>query len=106
MRNKNILIAAALGIATVLSISVTAQKRMLEIYQNGKVSHSVEVADIDSIKINSDRSGPGTVIDYAAEKFEGGGRNVPVRITRSQYSTSSFDIEFTHTYVLKDYRTR
>ncbi len=59
-----------------------------------------------SIKINSDRSGPGTVIDYAAEKFEGGGRNVPVRITRSQYSTSSFDIEFTHTYVLKDYRTR
>ena len=55
MRNKNILIAAAFGIATVLSISVTAQKRMLEIYQNGKVSHSVEVADIDSIKINSNR---------------------------------------------------
>lgn len=68
MRNKNILIAAALGIATVLSISVTAQKRMLEIYQNGKVSHSVEVADIDSIKINSKLQAPPTVEATVTEK--------------------------------------
>lgn len=68
MRNKNILIAAAFGIATVLSISVTAQKRMLEIYQNGKVSHSVEVADIDSIKINSKLQAPPTVEATVTEK--------------------------------------
>lgn len=68
MRNKNILIAAAFGIATVLSISVTAQKRMLEIYQNGKVSHSVEVADIDSIKINSKLQAPPTVEATVTDK--------------------------------------
>ena len=56
-----------------------------------------------TIKINSDRSGSGTVVDYAISQFEGGCARVPVRISRSQYSTSSFDVAYRHTYTLSDY---
>lgn len=59
-----------------------------------------------TIKLNTDRSGSSTSVYYSADGFSGGGKYVPVRISRSQFSTTSLSVEFDHIYTLKDYSAR
>lgn len=56
-----------------------------------------------TVKINAARTGSGTSLYFAADEFTGGGKNVPVRITRAQFSTSSLSVEYNHVYTLSDY---
>lgn len=56
-----------------------------------------------TVKINASRTGSGTTLYFAADEFTGGGKNVPVRITRAQFSTSSLSVEYNHVYTLSDY---